>query len=369
MLPDNMNRNHYCIIMAGGAGTRLWPISRTDFPKQFIEVGNTGKSFLRTTYDRFAGFFIPENIIVVTNSRYKNLVKQQIPELDDSNILAEPYSRNTAPCVAYATYTLLKRNPDAAMVVTPADHLIFDEDKFRETIINALDYAAREKVLMTIGLMPTRPDTNYGYIQVTGGKNACHADKAVKVKTFTEKPDADLARVFVDSGEFLWNSGIFAWTAQSIKEEMEKYLPEVTRLFTGWEKTLGSKAEEDFIARVYTDCLNISIDYAVMEKTDRAWLYPATFGWADIGSWESLQEFYPYKDTLGNAVIAEKTLTSENHNSIFISNARNKLVAIKGLKDYIVIDTDDVLLICPKNDKSFKDFMAGIAMPEYEKYR
>ena len=364
-----MNRNHYCIIMAGGAGTRLWPISRTDFPKQFIEVGNTGKSFLRTTYDRFAGFFIPENIIVVTNSRYKNLVKQQIPELDDSNILAEPYSRNTAPCVAYATYTLLKRNPDAAMVVTPADHLIFDEDKFRETIINALDYAAREKVLMTIGLMPTRPDTNYGYIQVTGGKIACHADKAVKVKTFTEKPDADLARVFVDSGEFLWNSGIFAWTAQSIKEEMEKYLQEVTRLFTGWEKTLGSKAEEDFIARVYTDCLNISIDYAVMEKTDRAWLYPATFGWADIGSWESLQEFYPYKDTLGNAVIAEKTLTSENHNSIFISNARNKLVAIKGLKDYMVIDTDDVLLICPKNDKSFKDFMAGIAMPEYEKYR
>ena len=219
-----MDKNNYCVIMAGGAGTRLWPVSRTGYPKQFLEVGNTGRSFLRVTYDRYARLFPAENILIVTVSRYRDLVKQQIPEIPDANILSEPYSRNTAPCITYATYTLLKRNPDASMVVTPADHLIFDEDTFGKTVTNALEYACREKVLMTIGLMPTRPDTNYGYIQVTGGKSACHADTAVKVKTFTEKPDADLARVFVESGEFLWNSGIFAWTAQTIREEMEKYI-------------------------------------------------------------------------------------------------------------------------------------------------
>lgn len=364
-----MDKNNYCIIMAGGAGTRLWPVSRSSCPKQFIEVGNTGKSFLRITYERFSKFFPAENILIVTTVKYRDIVKRQIPEIEDENLLAEPYGRNTAPCIAYATYTLLKRNPDASMVVAPADHLIFDEDTFAKTVTNAIAFASREKVLMTIGLMPTRPDTNYGYIQVSGGKNACHADRAVKVKTFTEKPDADLARVFVDSGEFLWNSGIFAWKAQTIREEMEKYLPEVTGLFNGWEKALGSSAEQDFITRAYTDCLNISIDYAVMEKTDRAWLYPASFGWADIGSWESLQEFYPHKDALGNAVMAEKTLMTEDRNSLIVSTDKGKLVAVKGLKDFMVIDTDDVLLICPKNDRQFKDFIAGIAMPEYEKYR
>lgn len=364
-----MDKNNYCIIMAGGAGTRLWPVSRSGCPKQFIEVGNTCKSFLRITYERFSKFFPAENILIVTTVKYRDIVKRQIPEIEDENLLAEPYGRNTAPCIAYATYTLLKRNPDASMVVAPADHLIFDEDTFAKTVTNAIAFASREKVLMTIGLMPTRPDTNYGYIQVSGGKNACHADRAVKVKTFTEKPDADLARVFVDSGEFLWNSGIFAWKAQTIREEMEKYLPEVTGLFNGWEKALGSSAEQDFITRAYTDCLNISIDYAVMEKTDRAWLYPASFGWADIGSWESLQEFYPHKDALGNAVMAEKTLMTEDRNSLIVSTDKGKLVAVKGLKDFMVIDTDDVLLICPKNDRQFKDFIAGIAMPEYEKYR
>lgn len=364
-----MDKNNYCIIMAGGAGTRLWPVSRSGCPKQFIEVGNTGKSFLRITYERFSKFFPAENILIVTTVKYRDIVKRQIPEIEDENLLAEPYGRNTAPCIAYATYTLLKRNPDASMVVAPADHLIFDEDTFAKTVTNAIAFASREKVLMTIGLMPTRPDTNYGYIQVSGGKNACHADRAVKVKTFTEKPDADLARVFVDSGEFLWNSGIFAWKAQTIREEMEKYLPEVTGLFNGWEKALGSSTEQDFITRAYTDCLNISIDYAVMEKTDRAWIYPASFGWADIGSWESLQEFYPHKDALGNAVMAEKTLMTEDRNSLIVSTDKGKLVAVKGLKDFMVIDTDDVLLICPKNDRQFKDFIAGIAMPEYEKYR
>lgn len=364
-----MNNNYYCVIMAGGCGSRLWPVSRNSYPKQFIEVTGTGKTFIRTTYDRFAKIIPQENIIVVTTSRYKDLVKKYLPELEDRNLLLEPYGRNTAPCIAYATYTLLKRNPDAAMIVTPVDHIIYDEDVFDKTAIDALDYACKHKVLMTIGILPTRPDNNYGYIQVTGGRNACMSKEAVKVKTFTEKPDKELAKVFIDSGEFFWNSGIFAWTAETIKEELEKHLPEITHLFHGWEKAIATPAEEEFITRAYTGCINISIDYGVMEKTDRAWLYPADFGWSDIGAWESLQNFFPRKDANGNAVLASKTLSDDSRNNLVISQKDGKLIAVKGLEDYLVIDTDDVLLICPKDDKNFKDITSSLALPGYEKYR
>lgn len=364
-----MNNNHYCIIMAGGCGTRLWPISRNSCPKQFIKASDTGKTFIRMTYERFSGIIPQENIIVSTTARYRELVKQNIPELKDENILIEPYGRNTAPCIVYATYSLLKRNPDAAMIVSPSDHLIDDEDKFKETAINALEYACKNNVLMTIGIFPTRPDSNYGYIQATGGRNACHSQDPVKVKTFTEKPDKELAKVFIDSGEFFWNSGIFAWRAETIREELEKHLPEITNLFNGWENAIGTAAEEEFITRAYTDCMNISIDYGVMEKTDRAWLYPSTFKWTDVGSWESLQEYYNSKDANGNVVKAAKMLSEECGDNLVISKVDGKLVAIKGLNDFIVIDTDDVLMICPKDDRKFKDFIAGLAMPGYEKYR
>lgn len=356
--------------MAGGAGTRLWPVSRTSKPKQFIDIVGKGKTFLRNTYDRFAEFLPPENILVVTTERYTDLVKAQLPNLPEGNLLVEPYSRNTAPCIAYSAYYLLHRDPQAAMVVSPADHLIPDHEEFSKTVLNALSYVRSEQALVTLGIKPTRPDTNYGYIQVAGGRNAVlTTDKAIKVKTFIEKPDADLARVLVDSGEFFWNSGIFIWTAKFITEEMEKYVPEITRLFAGWEKALGTEAEEMFINRAYTDCLNISIDYSVMEKTDKACLYPATFGWADIGSWESLNEVWPRKDANSNACLSTKTLLDDDKNNIFISTQKGKLLAIKGLSDYVVVDTKDVLLICPKNDKEFKDFITGIAMPEYEKYK
>lgn len=355
--------------MAGGGGSRFWPISRNNRPKQFLNVAGTDKTIFQFTFERFAKFIPLENIIVITAARFKDLITEQAPALLPENLLLEPYSRNTAPCITYATYTLLKRNPEATVVVSPADHLIFDEDVFKETIASALDYAEKNEVLMTLGIKPTRPDTNFGYIQATGGKNSCSDGKPVKVKTFTEKPDISLAKIFINSGEFFWNSGIFVWKAESIKEELERYLPEVTRLFAGWENAIGSPFEEKFIEHAYTDCINISIDYGIMEKTEKAWLYPARFGWFDFSSWDSLYAIYPEKDDSGNAVKSGKVLLEGCRDNLFVSESPKKLLAVKGLNDYMVIDTQDVLLICPRDEKKFKDFIAGIAMPEYEEYR
>lgn len=355
--------------MAGGIGTRFWPISRNNTPKQFLDMENGGKTFIRSTYDRFKGVIPEENILVVTADRFKEMVKEQIPGLSEENILLEPYGRDTAPCIAYATYTLLKRNPDATVAITPADHIIPDEDTFREDISRALDYTKDKDILMTLGVTPNRPDPNYGYIQVSGGRCNCQNKTAVKVKTFTEKPDTELAKIFLDSGEFFWNSGLLVSRADCIKEELETYLPEVTRLFTGWENAIGSPVERDFIEKAYTDCIKISIDYGVMEKTEKAWMFPARFNWTDIGNWESLYSFFTEKDENGNAYISAKTLSEGNVESLIISKNKNKLMAVSGLKDFIVIDTDDALLICPKDDKKVKEFLTGLAMPGYEKYR
>ena len=224
-------------------------------------------------------------------------------------------------------------------------------------------------MLMTLGVLPTRPDTNYGYVQAYGGSDVYKNDKPMQVKTFTEKPDKELAKVFISTGEFFWNAGIFVWKAEAIRKEMEKYLPEVTGLFNGWENVLGTAIEKEFIERAYTDCRNISIDYGVMEKTDKAWVYPVKFGWSDIGTWESLYNTMPEKDIMGNAISAEKALIENTNNVLVVTPGKKKLVAIKGLEDYIVVDTDDVLVICPKDDNKFKYFISGIAMPEFEKYR
>lgn len=361
-------RHCYCVIMAGGTGTRFWPVSKAGKPKQFLDVADTGKTFIRQTYERFLKTVPQDNIIIVTADRYRDLMLEQIPEIKSENLLTEPYSRNTAPCIAYATYTLLKRDHEAHVVVAPADHIIDDEDLFAETIRKAFDYVYENDVLMTLGVVPTRPDTNYGYIQAYGGSKAYRNNQPLQVKTFTEKPDKEMASLFISTGEFLWNAGIFLWKAATIRREMERYLPEVTGQFTGWESAIGTRIESEFIARAYTGCLNISIDYGVMEKTDMAWIYPVNFGWQDVGSWESLYNYIP-KDNLGNAITAEKTLLESTGNMLVVSPEKKKLIAIKGLEDYMVIDTDDVLVICPKDDKKFKDFISGIAMPEYEKYR
>ena len=364
-----MNADFYCVIMAGGSGTRFWPMSRAGRPKQFLNLADTGKSFIRLTYERFAGIIPEDNILIVTTDRLGNLVREQIPELKEENLLLEPYGRDTAPCIAYATYTLLKRNPKATMVVTPADHVITGQKTFEEDILKAMEYSCGKDILMTLGMTPTRPDPNYGYIQVSGGRCKCDEKTAVKVKTFTEKPDVELAKVFIESGEFFWNSGIFVWSAESIRTEMEKHLPEVTRLFAGWENAIGSPVEDMFIEKVYSDCIKISIDYGVMEKTAKAWLYPAHFKWADVGTWESLYNNLASKDADGNIFNSVHILSKGNTGSLVISEDKHKLMAVSGLDDFIVIDTHDALLICPKSDKRVKEFISGLAMPGYEKFK
>ena len=362
--------HNYCVIMAGGIGARFWPVSREDRPKQFLHMSLDRKSFLRLAYERFSAIFPDDHIIVVSQRRYRDLVKEDLPEILDENILLEPYSRNTAPCLALAAYTLLKRDPEAVMVATPADHIIQDEDIFRDTINRALCYASQSDALITLGIVPDHPDTNFGYIH--GRQDGTEDEgKPIKVKTFTEKPDAELAEVFFHSGEFFWNSGIFVWRAQSIREELEKHMPETSILFQGWEEALDTPAQDSFLERVYSSISKISIDYAVMEKTDKAWVFPSKFGWHDIGNWEALYSFVSSQraEPDGNVTVAGPSLCKDNHNTIVFASDKKKLIAVRGLDNFIVVDTGDVLLVCPRDEVSAKEVIANVAMPDYEKFR
>ena len=362
-----LNNHHYCIIMAGGIGSRFWPISRAGLPKQFLDFNIQGRSFLRRTYDRMKAVIPEENILVVSLERYRDQVRAHLPELREENLLLEPYNRNTAPCIAFATYTVLQRDPDAICVVTPSDHAIARHEEFNKTLLEALSYAAGTDALITLGVVPTRPDSNFGYIQMAGQPRN---GRPVKIKTFTEKPDADLARVFIETREFLWNSGIFVWRADAICKALDRYAPEIARLWKGWQDALGTDGQAAFLERIYTDMPRISIDYAVMEKTDNAWVYPAAFTWADIGNWESLYDYLAYHDDQGNALNrTARRLLKESTGNIVYSTRDDKLLAVRGLEDFIVIDTDDVLMICPRDEQKLKDFLSQLAMPEYEEYR
>lgn len=338
-----MKQNSYCVIMAGGIGSRFWPKSRQAMPKQFLDILGTGKSFIRHTYERFAQLIPAEHFMVVTNRRYKQLVLEHLPELKPEQVLCEPIGRNTAPCIAYAAYSLLKKDPDAEMVVTPADHLVLNEEDFRAIISEGLEFAAAQSALVTIGIKPTRPDTGYGYIQVSDNQTIS------RVKCFTEKPNLELAQTFIQCGEFVWNSGIFIWKVRSIVEAFEKYLPEHHALFSDLMPRLGTEEETHAVERVFAECRAISIDYGVMEKADNVYVRCGDFGWSDVGTWGSVYQ-HSRKDRYANAKPEEGCYLYDTRSS-FISLPKDKIAVISGLKEYIVVDTEDVLMICPRSEE------------------
>jgi len=341
-------QSNYCIIMAGGIGSRFWPMSRTSYPKQFHDILGTGSTLLQQTFDRFLPLCPKENIYIVTNSQYKNLVMEQLPGIGEDQILLEPSRRNTAPCIAYANHRIKLRDPDAVIIVAPADHLVLKESAFTATVQTAISQAQKTQNLITLGIKPSRPDTGYGYIQFTDTKDAV-SENVRKVKTFTEKPNIELAREFLKSGDFYWNSGIFIWTLESISSAFKAHLPEIEELFENVTPQLNTPEEEVSIANVYSVCESISIDYGVMEKANNVNVVLSDFGWSDLGTWGSLFTHIK-KDRENNAVVGKNVVIDQSSDNM-VNVPSEKLVVIQGLSDFIVVDTDDVLLICPKEDE------------------
>ena len=345
--------------MAGGIGSRFWPLSKESKPKQFIDILGIGKTLLQQTFERFKTVCPVENIYIVTNAKYKDLVLEQLQEISQNQVLLEPSRRNTAPCIAYANYKIQKINPDANIVVAPSDHLILKEKKFLKTIKEALNFVEKNNVLLTLGMKPTRPETGYGYIQIdkTGNKTS----NISKVKTFTEKPDIKLAKVFFESGDFYWNSGIFIWSLKTIMDAFETHLPEINSLFSQGIDLYNTKDEEDFISRTYSECRNISIDYGIMEKSKNVYVFCSEFGWSDLGTWGSLYE-HSKKDKNFNAIKGKNVFTYDSENCI-VNVPDNKLVVMQGLDNYIIVESDNTLLICKKEDEQqIRQFVNDISV-------
>jgi mannose-1-phosphate guanylyltransferase len=356
-----MNKNNYAVIMAGGIGSRFWPFSRTTFPKQFHDVLGTGKTMIQQTCERFENICPPENIFIVTNALYKDLVKSQLPFLNDDQILCEPVGRNTAPCAAYACYKIYRKNTEANVVVAPSDHVILKENEFERKIQKALEVTSKTDVLITLGIKPSRPDTGYGYIQFLESE-----EEFKKVKTFTEKPVLELAKMFVESGDFLWNAGIFVWSANSVIKAFEKHLPDMAEIFEEGNHKYWTPEENSFIEKAYSQCKNISIDYGIMEKADNVYVLPSDFGWSDVGTWKSLYDVSD-KNNEGNVVVGNTMLY--NTKNCIIKTPFEKLVVVEGLEDYIVAEFDGVLMICNKNnEQKVKDFVADVKAQKGERF-
>ena len=338
-----MNNNYYAILMAGGVGSRFWPVSTTDFPKQFHDMLGSGETLIQKTFSRLSRLIPAENILILTNERYNDLVLQQLPMVTPEQVLLEPAMRNTAPCILYASLKIKKQNPNAVMVVAPSDHWIEDEAAFAHDLQQCFDFCEKEKALMTLGIQPTFPNTGFGYIEF----DKVDANPIKKVNQFREKPDYETAKSFLEAGNFLWNGGIFIWSAQSITEAFEKFQPQMNALFQNGFDSYNTTEEKQFILDNYPNAENISIDYAVMEKANNVYVLPATFDWNDLGTWGSLHEKLD-KDHQNNAVVNATVILENASNNIIRSNAQ-KLVVIDGLDDYIIVDNDSVLMIYPKS--------------------
>jgi len=350
--------------MAGGIGSRFWPVSRTDYPKQFLDILGTGETLIQQTFKRFVKWVPEENIYVVTSTDYVNIVEKQLPSIRRENILGEPERKNTAPCIAYASFRILQKDPSAAVIIAPSDHLIVDQCTFEAVCTTALQFVDKHDALVTIGITPSYPNTGYGYIQFNKKeiKPEVH-----KVKAFTEKPDAQTATKFVNSGEYLWNSGIFVWRVQSIINSIEAFIPELHQLFKSKQSWLGTSFERLLIADIYAVCENISIDYAVLEKADNVFVIPGSFGWSDLGTWNSAWENMG-KDEQHNAVAGNGILTIDTVKCV-IRAEDEKLVVLQGLENYIVVDTTDVLLICQKEkEQEIKNYVSTVKKIKGERY-
>ncbi|MFC4263136.1 mannose-1-phosphate guanylyltransferase [Ferruginibacter yonginensis] len=351
-----MNKNNYVAIMAGGIGSRFWPMSRTDMPKQFLDILNLGRTLIQATYDRFAQFIPAENIYIVTAQQYKQIVMDQLPELPLQNILCEPSRKNTAPCIAYISYKLNQLDPNANLICAPADHLITEPAAFVDICLKALHFTSHIKALVTLGIKPTNPNTGYGYIQY---ESLAAGENIYKVKLFTEKPDKELAQTFLASGDFLWNAGIFVWQVKNIVKAFEHNTPELHEVFDAEKAHFNTPNENEAIERIYPQCTNISIDYAVMEKADNVYVIPSSFGWSDLGTWTSAYETFE-KDYLDNAVGGNEVMIFDATRNM-VQVPQHKLVVLQGLDDFIVVDTADALLICKKDkEQEIKDYVAEV---------
>lgn len=359
-----MKKNNYVAIMAGGIGSRFWPMSRTAYPKQFLDILNQGKTLIQSTFDRFAQFIPAENIYIVTSQQYESIVAEQLPGLNPENILCEPSRKNTAPCVAYISYKLQQLNPKSNLICAPADHLVSDQIGFIKVSLEALDFTAKHNALLTLGIKPTNPNTGYGYIQY---ESESVTDNIFKVKTFTEKPDLQLAKTFIASGDFLWNAGIFVWQTKNIIHAFEQYLPEVHEVFDAEKNSFNTVNEKEAIEKIYPQCINISIDYGIIEKANNVYVIPSSFGWSDLGAWGSVYDNLE-KDYLQNAVVGENVMVFDSSKNV-VQADNKKLVVLQGLDDFIIVDTKDALLICKKDkEQELKEYLAEIKRNKGEKF-
>jgi mannose-1-phosphate guanylyltransferase len=339
-----VNKNNYVVIMAGGVGSRFWPLSKKSYPKQFHDILGVGKSLLRLTFERYLPFIELDNIYVITNASYKTLVEEQLPDLPLDNIIEEPAAMNTAPCVAYASFKIFAKNNNANIVFAPSDHLITNEKSFTDSLENALDFVSNSSMLITLGIKPNRPDTGYGYIQHVEKeeKKGCGV---YKVKTFTEKPTLELAQTFIDSGDFLWNSGIFIWKASDILNEFSIHQSDMYEIFKKGLKKYNTPDEAKFINKNYPLCKTISIDYAIMEKTKIAGIMHVDFGWSDLGTWKSLYTLRD-KDVNNNMIHGQFVDTYQTKNCLIMQEGNNqKLVVVEGLENMLIVDTNEILFI------------------------
>lgn len=348
-----MNKNYYAILMAGGVGSRFWPVSTADFPKQFHDMLGTGETLIQKTFSRLSQLIPKENILILTNESYNDIILEQLPQVKQDQIILEPAMRNTAPCILYASLKIKKQNPEAVMVVAPSDHWIEDEVQFVSNLQNAFNFCEMQDTLMTLGILPTFPNTGYGYIEF----DKLDSRPIKKVVQFREKPDYATARKFVQSRNYLWNAGIFIWSVQSILKAFERYQPDMYSQFIEGYEAYNTPLEKEYIKENYPKAENISIDYAVMENAQNVFVQPATFDWNDLGTWGSLYDKLP-KDEQENAIV-NASVFLENASNNIIRTEGKKLVVIDGLKDFIVVDKNDVLLIYPKSKE--QDIKAVVA--------